>query len=113
MSYDATGRLKDMMFDSKAGMFVAASKKLGFNEHFYGLGKKPRLDKRRSSFVNWNSDTPGYTKERIRSIKPSRFTSDCSLATLTGSFSTTAIAAISTSANRRNNVHGSALKAAR
>ena len=63
MSYDAQGRLNSMMFDPKAGMFVAASKKLGFDEHFYGLGEKAsRLDKRRSSFVNWNSDTPGYTE---------------------------------------------------
>ncbi|HEY0763383.1 MAG TPA: TIM-barrel domain-containing protein [Pyrinomonadaceae bacterium] len=63
MSYDATGRLNSMMFDPKAGMFVAASKKLGFDEHFYGLGEKAsRLDKRRSSFVNWNSDTPGYVE---------------------------------------------------
>jgi len=62
MSYDAHGRLASMMFDPKAGTFVAASKKLGFDEHFYGLGEKAaRLDKRRSSFVNWNSDTPGYT----------------------------------------------------
>jgi alpha-glucosidase len=61
MSYDAKGRLAGMMFDPKAGMFVAASKKLGLDEHFYGLGEKAaRLDKRRSSFVNWNSDTPGY-----------------------------------------------------
>src|SRR6185503_8609525 len=61
MSYDAHGRLASMMFDPKAGTFVAASKKLGFDEHFYGLGEKAaRLDKRRSSFVNWNSDTPGY-----------------------------------------------------
>jgi alpha-glucosidase len=65
MSYDAKGRLDSMMFDPKAGMFVAASKKLGFDEHFYGLGEKAsRLDKRRSSFVNWNSDTPGYTEGR-------------------------------------------------
>jgi alpha-glucosidase len=63
MSYDASGRLNSMLFDPKAGMFVAASKKLGFDEHFYGLGEKAaRLDKRRSSFVNWNSDTPGYTE---------------------------------------------------
>jgi len=63
MSYDANGRLTSMMFDPKAGMFVAASKKLGFDEHFYGLGEKAsRLDKRRSSFINWNSDTPGYTE---------------------------------------------------
>ncbi|HKG45480.1 MAG TPA: glycoside hydrolase family 31 protein [Pyrinomonadaceae bacterium] len=61
MSHDANGRLAAMMFDPKAGTFVAASKKLGFDEHFYGLGEKAsRLDKRRSSFVNWNSDTPGY-----------------------------------------------------
>jgi alpha-glucosidase len=63
MSYDATGRLAGMMFDPRAGMFVAAAKKLGFDEHFYGLGEKAaRLDKRRSAFVNWNSDTPGYTE---------------------------------------------------
>ncbi len=65
MSYDAKGRLASMMFDPQAGVFVAASKKLGFDEHFYGLGEKAaRLDKRRSSFVNWNSDTPGYTEGR-------------------------------------------------
>ncbi|HEX7330585.1 MAG TPA: hypothetical protein VF290_03745, partial [Pyrinomonadaceae bacterium] len=63
MSYDANGRLAGIMFDPKAGMFVAASKKLGFDEHFYGLGEKAaRLDKRRSSFINWNSDTPGYSE---------------------------------------------------
>lgn len=63
--YDAKGRLKSMMFDPNAGVFVAASKKLGFDEHFYGLGEKAsRLDKRRSSFVNWNSDTPGYVEGR-------------------------------------------------
>src|SRR5215212_10103977 len=65
MSYDANARLANMMFDPKAGTFVAASKKLGFDEHFYGLGEKAaRLDKRRSSFVNWNSDTPGYMEGR-------------------------------------------------
>src|SRR6185369_14051054 len=63
MSYDANARLANMLFDPKAGTFVAASKKLGFDEHFYGLGEKAApLDKRRSSFVNWNSDTPGYTE---------------------------------------------------
>src|SRR4030095_6621807 len=63
MAYDAKGTLNEMMFDPKAGMFVAASKKLGFDEHFYGLGEKAaRLDKRRLSFINWNSDTPGYTE---------------------------------------------------
>ncbi|MEK6280991.1 MAG: TIM-barrel domain-containing protein [Acidobacteriota bacterium] len=63
MAYDAKGLLKGMMFDPGAGTFVAASKKLGFDEHFYGLGEKAaRLDKRRNSFINWNSDTPGYTE---------------------------------------------------
>ena len=61
MSYDSQGLLKSEMFDPSAGVFVAASKRFGFDEHFYGLGEKAaRLDKRRSSFVNWNSDTPGY-----------------------------------------------------
>ncbi|HKV37376.1 MAG TPA: TIM-barrel domain-containing protein, partial [Pyrinomonadaceae bacterium] len=61
MAYDAKGQLAGMMFDPKAGNFIAVSKKLGFDEHFYGLGEKAaRLDKRRSFFVNWNSDTPGY-----------------------------------------------------
>jgi alpha-glucosidase len=65
MLYDARGALTGMMFDPKAGKFVAAAKKLGFDEHFYGLGEKAaRLDKRRSSFVNWNSDTPGYREGR-------------------------------------------------
>src|SRR5215813_615390 len=63
MSYDAKGQLASMMFDPKAGTFVAAAKKLGFDEHFYGLGEKAAsLDKRRGAFVNWNSDTPGYTE---------------------------------------------------
>jgi alpha-glucosidase len=65
MAYDAKGLLKDMMFDPQAGPFVAAAKKISFNEHFYGLGEKAaRLDKRRNSFVNWNSDTPGYLEGR-------------------------------------------------
>src|SRR5882724_1570012 len=65
MAYDANGSLKEMMFDPSAGMFIAVSKKLGFDEHFYGLGEKAaRLDKRRSSFINWNSDTPGDREGR-------------------------------------------------
>jgi alpha-glucosidase len=65
MAHDARGLLKAMMFDPGAGQFVAVSKRLGFDEHFYGLGEKAtRLDKRRGSFVNWNSDTPGYTEGR-------------------------------------------------
>ena len=63
MAYDPRGTLTGMMFDPAAGTFVAAAKKLGFDEHFYGLGEKAaRLDKRRGSFVNWNADTPGYTE---------------------------------------------------
>jgi alpha-glucosidase len=63
MAYDAKGLLKEMMFDPSAGTFVAAARKVGFDEHFYGLGEKAaRLDKRRNSFVNWNSDTPGYSE---------------------------------------------------
>ena len=57
----------------KAKPFVAAAKKFAFDEHFYGLGEKAaRLDKRRGSFVNWNSDTPGYTegKDPIYQIVP-------------------------------------------
>jgi alpha-glucosidase len=40
---------------------VAAAKKIGFDEHFYGLGEKAaRFDKRRGQFTMWNSDTPAY-----------------------------------------------------
>ncbi len=63
MAYDGKGTLTGILFDPAAGMFVAAAKKLGFDEHFYGLGEKAaRLDKRRGFFVNWNSDTPGYAE---------------------------------------------------
>ena len=65
MTYDAKAVLAPIMFDPSAGQFVAAAKKLGFDEHFYGLGEKAApLDKRRGFFVNWNSDTPGYTVGR-------------------------------------------------
>ncbi|HKP36217.1 MAG TPA: TIM-barrel domain-containing protein [Pyrinomonadaceae bacterium] len=65
MAYDAKNGLAPIMFDPGAGKFVATAKKLGFDEHFYGLGEKSaRLDKRRGFFVNWNSDTPGYTEGR-------------------------------------------------
>jgi alpha-glucosidase len=51
---------RPMMFDPN-GATVAAAKRLGFDEHFYGLGEKAaRLDKRRGQFTMWNSDTPGY-----------------------------------------------------
>jgi alpha-glucosidase len=49
-----------MMYNPKTGA-IAAAKKLGFDEHFYGLGEKAaRLDKRRAGFSMWNSDTPAY-----------------------------------------------------
>ena len=49
-----------MSYDPAAGT-VAAAKKLGFEEHFFGLGEKAaRLDKRRGQFTMWNSDTPAY-----------------------------------------------------
>src|SRR5437870_2899036 len=65
MVYDGKGTLTKIQFDPAAGMFVAAAKKLGFDEHFYGLGEKAtHLDKRRGFFVNWNSDTPGYVEGR-------------------------------------------------
>ena len=51
---------RPMMNDPRSGT-VAAAKKLGIDEHFYGLGEKAaRLDKRRGEFTNWNSDTPAY-----------------------------------------------------
>ena len=48
------------MFDPRTTR-IAAAKKLGFDQHFYGLGEKAaRLDKRRGHFTMWNADTPGY-----------------------------------------------------
>lgn len=42
---------------------VAAAKKLGFDEHFYGLGEKAaRLDKRRGRFAMWNTDAFKYVE---------------------------------------------------
>jgi alpha-glucosidase len=53
---------RPMARDPRTGR-VAAAKKLGFDEHFYGLGEKAaHLDKRRGEFVMWNSDTPGYVE---------------------------------------------------
>ena len=55
---NADGR--PMLFDPH-GTTVAAAKKLGWDEHFYGLGEKAaRLDKRRGNFTMWNSDTYAY-----------------------------------------------------
>lgn len=40
---------------------IAAFKKLGVDEHFYGLGEKAaHLDHRRGQFSMWSSDTYGY-----------------------------------------------------
>src|SRR5436190_14482689 len=53
---------RPMAFDRK-GTTVAAAKKLGLEEHFYGLGEKAaRLDKRRGQFTMWNSNIPGYSE---------------------------------------------------
>ncbi len=63
----ATGRVvnadqRPVARDPQTGR-VAAAKKLGLHEHFYGLGEKAaRLDKRRGRFTMWNSDTPGYVE---------------------------------------------------
>jgi len=63
----ATGRVlnadaRPMARDAKTGA-VGAAKKLGYEEHFYGLGEKAaRLDRRRGKFVMWTSDTPGYVE---------------------------------------------------
>lgn len=46
--------------DPVTGM-VGVTKRLGLDEHFYGLGEKAaHLDKRRGTFTNWNTDK-GYT----------------------------------------------------
>ncbi|HLP01945.1 MAG TPA: TIM-barrel domain-containing protein [Opitutaceae bacterium] len=51
-----------MARDAATGQVVVA-KKLGLEEHFYGLGEKAaRLDRRRGRFTMWNSDTPGYVE---------------------------------------------------
>jgi alpha-glucosidase len=51
-----------MAFDPKTGT-VTAAKRLGLDEHFYGLGEKAaRLDKRRGDFVMWTSDMPAYVE---------------------------------------------------
>lgn len=48
--------------DAQTGA-VNAAKKLGFDEHFYGLGEKAaRLDKRRGKFVMWNTDAFKYVE---------------------------------------------------
>src|SRR5712671_5950256 len=64
-----TGRVlnqdqRPMMFDPNSS-YIAVAKRLGLEEHFYGLGEKAaRLDKRRGKFEMWNSDTPGYVEGR-------------------------------------------------
>lgn len=61
----ATGALinadeRPMARDAASGV-VAVYKRLGLDEHFFGLGEKAApLDRRRGEFTLWNSDTPGY-----------------------------------------------------
>ncbi|HTT55691.1 MAG TPA: TIM-barrel domain-containing protein [Opitutaceae bacterium] len=51
---------RPMARDPATGALEAA-KRLGLDEHFYGLGEKAApLDHRRGTFTMWNSDTPGY-----------------------------------------------------
>ncbi|MBI2517303.1 MAG: DUF4968 domain-containing protein [Opitutae bacterium] len=63
----ATGRVlsadaRPMARDPRSGR-VAAAKRPGYEEHFYGLGEKAaRLDRRRGRFELWTSDTPGYVE---------------------------------------------------
>ena len=53
---------RPVMRDPRTGR-VGAAKRLGLDEHFYGLGEKAaRLDRRRGEFILWNSDTPGYVE---------------------------------------------------
>ena len=53
---------RPMAFNPETGA-VAAAKRLGLDEHFYGLGEKAaRLDKRRGEFSMWNSDMPGFVE---------------------------------------------------
>ncbi len=53
---------RPMARDPQTGA-VSAAKKLGYEEHFYGLGEKAaRLDRRRGKFTLWTSDTPGYVE---------------------------------------------------
>jgi alpha-glucosidase len=53
---------RPMARNGKTG-HVTAAKKLGLDEHFYGLGEKAaHLDRRRGEFVMWNSDTPAYAE---------------------------------------------------
>jgi alpha-glucosidase len=48
---------RPMSFAAKTGV-VADYKRLGFDEHFYGLGEKAApLDKRRGGYTMWNTDT--------------------------------------------------------
>lgn len=64
--YDASGQRRinadwrPVSFE-REGPGVVACKRLGIDEHFYGLGEKAaRLDKRRGRFTMWTSDKPAY-----------------------------------------------------
>jgi alpha-glucosidase len=55
--------LRPMATDPRDGS-IAAFKRLGLDERFYGLGEKAtRLEKRRGAFTMWTSDTPAYRPE--------------------------------------------------
>jgi len=72
MMYDAKGTLTGIMFDPKAGMFVAAAKKLGFDEHFSGWAKRPRDSISVADHLLTGTPTRlGTARERIRSIRRS------------------------------------------
>lgn len=50
-----------MLLSDETG--VEVRKRLGLDEHFYGLGEKAaRLDKRRGRFTMWNTDKPAYVE---------------------------------------------------
>src|SRR6185369_11915260 len=101
MSYDAKSSLAGMMFDPKAGPFVAAAKKLRVSTS--AVAPSPTGIQTR----------PAISKAEIPFTKPFRSTSVFSAASLTASFSTTVIAAILILGSRLSSVRGLALKAVR
>ena len=71
----------------RPGLFVAASKKLGFDEHFYGLAKRLRVSTSAAVRLSTGIPTrPATPKAEIRSIRPFRSTSDCKTAIAYGIF---------------------------
>ena len=102
-----------MRFDPQTGV-IAAAKRLGFDEHFYGLGEKAtRLDKRRGEFAMWNSDTYAYHEGTDPVYQSIPFYIGWQHGRPTGSSSTTAIGPTSISAPPRRNMPRSPPTAAR